>query len=229
MACRLHQASSDFHDFFLFGITSRIHQFDVFVHQLLGLSIGQAEILEIRPQRVGKFLVEFDAIGHFQVVFPVLWHLVGGIVGLGLGRVMRSLGRGVFLGGFGRVVLVFLPVGSAARLRVLTVCLGVCRIAGEQEPGSGGKDSAGAFIKLLNGFSVQTEKTSGSKELRADPLSAQINAGNFRIVRGDWNADYIEELRQFPRGRHDDQVDATSLAFNRIATFRRLEFSEFRF
>ena len=37
MACRLHQASSDFHDFFLFGITSRIHQFDVFVHQLLDL------------------------------------------------------------------------------------------------------------------------------------------------------------------------------------------------
>lgn len=104
-----------------------------------------------------------------------------------------------------------------------------CRVIGEQEPGSGGKDSAGAFVKLLGGFNVQTEKTSGSKELRADPLSAQINAGNVRIVRGDWNAEYIEELRQFPRGRHDDQVDATTLAFNRIANYRTLEFSEFRF
>lgn len=103
-----------------------------------------------------------------------------------------------------------------------------CRVIGEQEPGSGGKDSAGAFIKLLNGFSVRTEKTSGSKELRADPLSAQINAGNFRIVRGDWNADFLEELRQFPRGRHDDQVDALSLAFNRIAIHRTVEFVTFR-
>ena len=103
-----------------------------------------------------------------------------------------------------------------------------CRVIGEQEPGSGGKDSAQAFVKLLGGFSVLTEKTSGSKELRADPLSAQINAGNFRIVRGDWNAEFVEEMRQFPRGRHDDQVDALSLAFNRIATYRPLEFCEFR-
>lgn len=103
-----------------------------------------------------------------------------------------------------------------------------CRVIGEQEPGSGGKDSAQAFVKLLNGYSVKTEKTSGSKELRADPLSAQVNAGNVRIVRGPWNAEFLEEMRQFPRGRHDDQVDALSLAFNQLSAYGRLEFSTFR-
>lgn len=93
-----------------------------------------------------------------------------------------------------------------------------CHIVGEQEPGSGGKDSAHNFIKLLDGFAVQTERATGSKALRADPFSSQVNAGNVRLVRGNWNTAFIEELRQFPLGRHDDQVDACSLAFNKIAS-----------
>jgi predicted phage terminase large subunit-like protein len=88
------------------------------------------------------------------------------------------------------------------------------KVIGEQEPGSGGKESAENFIRLLSGFTVQTERVTGTKELRADPFSSQVNAGNVKIVRGDWNKSYIDELRTFPRGRHDDQVDASSLAFN---------------
>lgn len=87
---------------------------------------------------------------------------------------------------------------------------------GEQEPGSGGKESAENFIRLLAGFKVLVEKVSGSKESRADPFSSQVNAGNVRIVKGDWNKDYIEELRKFPKGKHDDQVDGSSLAFNEL-------------
>lgn len=88
---------------------------------------------------------------------------------------------------------------------------------GEQEPGSGGKESAENFIRLLSGFAVSTERSTAAKELRADPFSSQVNAGNVRIVRGSWNRDYIEELRQFPNGKHDDQVDGSSLAFNKIS------------
>ena len=90
------------------------------------------------------------------------------------------------------------------------------RQKGEQEPGSGGKESAESFIRLLSGFPVSTEKVSGSKELRADPFSSQVNAGNVRILRGDWNKAFLEELRTFPNGKHDDQVDAASLVFNAI-------------
>jgi predicted phage terminase large subunit-like protein len=88
------------------------------------------------------------------------------------------------------------------------------KVIGEQEPGSGGKESAENFIRLLSGFSVRTERATGSKELRADPFSSQLNAGNVKLVRGDWNREFIDELRTFPKGKHDDQIDAVSLAFN---------------
>jgi predicted phage terminase large subunit-like protein len=70
-----------------------------------------------------------------------------------------------------------------------------------------------AFTRLLAGFSVVVHPVSGRKELRADGFSAQVNAGNVCIVRGDWNTALIEELRTFPVGKNDDQVDAASDAF----------------
>lgn len=100
---------------------------------------------------------------------------------------------------------------------------------GEQEPGSGGKESAENFVRLLAGFSVKTERSTAAKELRADPFSSQVNAGNVRIVRGEWNRDFIEELRQFPNGKHDDQVDSASLAFNELNGGSRFETDTFRF
>lgn len=101
-----------------------------------------------------------------------------------------------------------------------------CKVVAEQEPGSGGVDSAQAFIKLLAGFSVKTERATGSKELRADPFSSQVNAGNVRIVRGPWNEAFVEEMRQFPRGRYDDQVDAASLAFSELSRPRARFYSQ---
>jgi predicted phage terminase large subunit-like protein len=95
-------------------------------------------------------------------------------------------------------------------------------VGGEQEPGSSGKDAALAFVRLLAGFRVTTSPASGTKEVRADPFSSQVNAGNVKLVRGSWNAAFIEELRQFPQGKHDDQVDAASGAFNKLFHNRRL-------
>jgi predicted phage terminase large subunit-like protein len=52
-----------------------------------------------------------------------------------------------------------------------------------------------------------------SKEARAQPWLNRVDAGQFFVVRGQWNADFISELEQFPNGRHDDQVDAVSIAY----------------
>jgi len=87
----------------------------------------------------------------------------------------------------------------------------------EQEGGSGGKESAEATIQLLAGFSVAAEHPTGSKEVRAMPYAAQVEAGNVRLVRGAWNRGYIDELSTFPFGAHDDQVDGSSGAFNKLA------------
>jgi predicted phage terminase large subunit-like protein len=87
----------------------------------------------------------------------------------------------------------------------------------EQEPGSGGKESAEASIRNLVGFNVHAEPATGDKTVRAGPLAAQTEAGNVKVVRGAWNAQYLDELCVFPHGKNDDQVDASSGAFNKLA------------
>lgn len=87
----------------------------------------------------------------------------------------------------------------------------------EQEPGSGGKESAELTVKRLAGFRVRIIPATGTKEDRADEWSTLVNAGAFRMAPGDWNDAFIEELRYFPFGTYKDQVDAGSVAFTILA------------
>lgn len=82
-----------------------------------------------------------------------------------------------------------------------------------QDPGQAGKSQALALTSMLAGHMVKTSPESGDKVVRARPLASQVNAGNVLMLRGPWNHDLIEELRLFPNGLHDDQVDAASRAF----------------
>jgi len=83
----------------------------------------------------------------------------------------------------------------------------------EQEPGSGGKESANATVKNLAGYSVKKELPKGDKIYRADPFSVQVNYGNVLMLLGDWNTKLIDEFRFFPLGKYKDQVDAGSMTF----------------
>ena len=94
---------------------------------------------------------------------------------------------------------------------------GKCVTWSEQEPGSSGLDAARAFVKLLAGYAVDYETSTGSKEVRAMPFASQWNAGNVKLLRGPWNAVYLDELTSFPFGTHDDQVDGSSGAFGKLA------------
>jgi len=90
-----------------------------------------------------------------------------------------------------------------------------------QDPGQAGKSQARDFVVRLAGYRVRIEPQSGSKETRAEPLAAQVEAGNVDIVSGPWNRDFIEELRHFPRGVYKDQADAASSGFNAVAPKRK--------
>lgn len=87
----------------------------------------------------------------------------------------------------------------------------------EQEPGSGGKESAEATVRNLAGFSIYAERVTGDKVTRAYPFAAQCEAKNVKIVKGDWNPAYLAELTNFPNGKYKDQADASSGAFNKLA------------
>ena len=85
-----------------------------------------------------------------------------------------------------------------------------------QDPGQAGKAQAKNFITNLSGFNVKAETVSGDKITRAQPFAAQVNIGNVKMLRGDWNKALIDELRNFPNGKHDDQVDGLSDGFNEL-------------
>jgi predicted phage terminase large subunit-like protein len=92
------------------------------------------------------------------------------------------------------------------------------RITKEQEPGSGGKESAEATIRNLAGFIVIADKVTGSKELRADPFAAQVQGGNVWLVDGPWVTDFREEAEAYPNSRYLDQIDAAAMAFHHLTT-----------
>jgi predicted phage terminase large subunit-like protein len=86
-----------------------------------------------------------------------------------------------------------------------------------EDPGSAGKDQSFSFVQLLAGWPVMCLRQTGDKQTRAMPFAAQVNSGRVSLLRGPWNGAYTGELASFPHGRHDDQVDASSLVFNQIA------------
>jgi predicted phage terminase large subunit-like protein len=92
----------------------------------------------------------------------------------------------------------------------------------EQEPGSGGKESAQSTIKNLAGFVVYADRPTGDKIYRADPYSVQVNNGNIYLLRADWNKEFVDEHRFFPLSKYKDQVDAAAGAFNKLAGKRRV-------
>lgn len=92
------------------------------------------------------------------------------------------------------------------------------RIVIPQDPGSAGKAYANALIRALAGYVVRAERETGSKEQRAEAVAAQAEAGNVKLVRGDWNEAFLEEVGMFPGGAHDDQVDTLSGAFAALLT-----------
>jgi predicted phage terminase large subunit-like protein len=88
----------------------------------------------------------------------------------------------------------------------------------EQEPGSGGKESAERTIRMLAGHAVYADKVTGDKVLRADPFAAQVQGGNVGLVAGEWVTAFLDEAEVFPAGKWKDQIDAAAGAFSRLAS-----------
>lgn len=83
-----------------------------------------------------------------------------------------------------------------------------------QDPGQAGKSQALSFVQKLGRYNVTPRLISGDKVVLATPFAAQVNAGNVDMLEGSWNAALTAEMRAFPNGKHDDQIDALSIAYN---------------
>jgi predicted phage terminase large subunit-like protein len=96
----------------------------------------------------------------------------------------------------------------------------------EQECGASGIAECDYLKQALSGYIVETHKAEHSKEWRAKPASASSEQGRIKLVRAPWNKDLLSELQAFPLGKHDDQVDALSGAFNMLS--RGMDYSAFK-
>lgn len=90
------------------------------------------------------------------------------------------------------------------------------RISIPQDPGQAGKTQVLYLTRSLAGYMVSSSPESGDKITRAEPFAAQVNVGNVLMLRGDWNEALINEMRMFPNGSNDDQIDALSRGFGEL-------------
>lgn len=88
----------------------------------------------------------------------------------------------------------------------------------EEEPGSSGKAVVSYYQRMvLPQYAVRGVRMTGDKTTRAAPFASQSEAGNVLLVRGSWNAEWLDEAEMFPLGDHDDQLDATVGAWESLA------------
>lgn len=92
----------------------------------------------------------------------------------------------------------------------------------EQEPGASGKSVIDYYRrKVIPGFELRASKPGQKKRVRAGPVSSHAEAGNVKLVRGNWIPEFLDELETFDQGVHDDQVDALSGAFEYFYRWQR--------
>ena len=85
-----------------------------------------------------------------------------------------------------------------------------------QDPGQAGKSQVAELAKKLAGHTLHFSLESGDKVVRATPLASQVNVGTVLLLKGAWNDPFKEELRLFPNGKYDDQVDGAARAYNAL-------------
>ena len=90
----------------------------------------------------------------------------------------------------------------------------------EQDPGQAGKFEKAYYETALHffnfGFSQWAVASHGNKIVRSKNVASASQHGKVKVVRGEWNDEFLLELENFPDGKHDDQVDAFSGAFYEI-------------
>jgi predicted phage terminase large subunit-like protein len=104
-------------------------------------------------------------------------------------------------------------IAESARLDGPSTIIGL-----PEDPGQAGKVQVTYLAGRLAGHRISSSRETGAKTTRAAPVASQVEAHNVAMVRAGWNHAFIEELRDFPFGRKDDQVDALSRAFEMLTT-----------
>ena len=111
-------------------------------------------------------------------------------------------------------------IGSQAAIDGPTVPVRI-----EQEPGSAGVIAMDHYARhVLQGRDFQGVRSTGSKAERARPFASAISNGLVSLrSEAPWVRDLVNEMRSFPLGTHDDQVDAMSGAMTALTQQDRVQ------
>ena len=95
----------------------------------------------------------------------------------------------------------------------------------EEEPGSSGKIVIDHYARhVLPGRDFRGVRSSGNKPERARPLAAAMSNGLVSLrSEAPWVRDLVNEMRSFPLGTHDDQVDGMSGAMTALTQQDRVQ------
>jgi len=86
----------------------------------------------------------------------------------------------------------------------------------EEAKGAAGKQVTNSYARMLIGYDFRGVPVAGDKQTRASLYAAAQQNGLVVLAQSQWNKEFMEEHRRFPRSRHDDQVDAAGGAFNSL-------------
>lgn len=64
----------------------------------------------------------------------------------------------------------------------------------------------------LNVAEIKSEFVSMSKIERARSVSPYIESGRVKLISGNWNENYLNQIAMFPNAKHDEHVDLTAYA-----------------
>jgi predicted phage terminase large subunit-like protein len=90
------------------------------------------------------------------------------------------------------------------------------------DPGQAGKVANKFYISKLAEFGVSCRSEAinphSGKATRFQPFASIVHNGNVKIVKGEWNRRFLDDVCSFTgeRGGSDDIADATATAFNQI-------------
>ena len=87
----------------------------------------------------------------------------------------------------------------------------------EQEGGAAGVRESLRLTQMLAPHDALGVPPQGDKVTRAKGLAAQAEAGNVKLLRGDWTETWLAHMHSQPEALHDDIMDSASGAFNFLA------------
>jgi len=91
----------------------------------------------------------------------------------------------------------------------------------EYEPGSSGKRENVRLMQMVATIVADAKgvRPTGSKIERARGLAAQAEAGNVKLVEGDWNEHWLTHMHHQPDWDHNDIMDGGSGSYNSIVDY----------